>query len=204
MDRRMATEQVLETLQREQTRARYPDSEGYVERDGVRVHYEVFGNGSPTVLLLPTWSIVHSHAWKMQVPYLARHFRVITFDGRGNGLSDRPEEPEAYAEAEYAADAIAVLDATETERAFVVGPSMGGQRGLVLAADHPDRVEGAVFIGPAVPFAAQTPRARAATSFDAELDSYEGWAKYNRHYWLSDYAGFLSFFFSQIFTEPHA
>ena len=81
---------------------------------------------------------------------------------------------------------------------------MGGQRGLLLAANHPDRVEGAVFIGPAMPFAAQTPRARAATSFDDELDSYEGWAKYNRHYWLSDYAGFLSFFFSQIFTEPHS
>ena len=57
----------------EQTRARYPTSEGYVERDGVRVHYEVFGSGEPTVLLLPTWSIVHSRAWKMQVPYLARH-----------------------------------------------------------------------------------------------------------------------------------
>ena len=110
-----------------QTRARYPDSEGYIERDDVRVHYEVFGDGSPTVLLLPTWSIVHSHAWKMQVPYLARHFRVITFDPRGNGLSDRPEEPKAYAEAEFAADAIAVLDATDTDRAFVVGHSMGGQ-----------------------------------------------------------------------------
>ncbi len=187
-----------------QTRARYPDSEGYVERDDVRVHYEVFGDGSPTVLLLPTWSIVHSHAWKMQVPYLARHFRVITFDPRGNGLSDRPEEPKAYAEAEFAADAIAVLDATDTDRAFVVGHSMGGQRGLVLAAEHPDRVEGAVYIAPAMPFAAQTLRARAATSFDEELDAYEGWAKYNRHHWLSNYADFLSFFFSQIFTEPHS
>ena len=51
----------METIDRvgsEQTRARYPDSEGYVERDGVRVHYEVFGSGEPTVLLLPTWSIV--------------------------------------------------------------------------------------------------------------------------------------------------
>src|SRR2546421_11701484 len=99
----------METIDRvgsEQTRARYPDSEGYVERDGVRVHYEVFGSGEPTVLLLPTWSIVHSRAWKMQVPYLARHCRVLAFDGRGNGLSDRPEEPDAYAEEEYARDAI--------------------------------------------------------------------------------------------------
>jgi pimeloyl-ACP methyl ester carboxylesterase/predicted glycosyltransferase len=197
----------METTDRvgsEQTRARYPDSEGYVERDGVRVHYEVFGSGEPAVLLLPTWSIVHSRAWKMQVPYLARHCRVLTFDGRGNGLSDRPEKAEAYAEEEYAADALGVLDATETATAFVVGHSMGARRGLLLAADHPERIEGAVFIGPAVPLAVQTPRARAVSSFDEELDAYAGWAKYNRHHWLSDYADFLHFFFSQIFTEPHS
>src|SRR5882672_162164 len=118
---------MTETIDRvgsEQTRARYPDSDGYVERDGVRVHYEVFGSGEPTVLLLPTWSIVHSRIWKMQVPYLARHCRVITFDGRGNGLSGRPEERAAYAEDDFAADALAVFDATETERAFIVGFSM--------------------------------------------------------------------------------
>jgi pimeloyl-ACP methyl ester carboxylesterase/predicted glycosyltransferase len=187
-----------------QTRARDPDSAGFIERDGVRVHYEVFGSGEPTVLLLPTWSIVHSRAWKMQVPYLARHCRVLSFDGRGNGLSDRPEEPEAYAEEEYAADAIAVLDATGTQRAFVVGHSMGARRGLLLAADYAERVEGAVFIGPALPLAVQTARARAASSFDEELDAYEGWAKFNRHYWLENYADFLRFFFSQVFTEPHS
>ncbi len=188
----------------EQTRARYPDEQGYVERDGVRVHYEVYGSGEPTVLLLPTWSIVHSRAWKMQVHYLARHCRLITFDGRGNGLSDRPQEPEAYAEEEYAADALAVLDATGTERAFIVGHSMGARRGLLLAADHAARVEGAVFIAPAVPLAAQTPRARAVNTFDEELEVYDGWAKYNRHHWLNDFPDFLLFFFSQIFTEPHS
>src|ERR687884_1300757 len=108
----------LTAAAREQTRARYPDVEGFVERDGVRVFYEVYGEGEPTVVLLPTWSIVHSRVWKMQIPYLARHARVIAFDGRGNGRSDRPEEPEAYAETEFAADALAVLDATETARAY--------------------------------------------------------------------------------------
>ena len=63
-------------------RARYPDQEGFIERNGVRIFYEVFGTGDPTVLLLPTWSIIHSRIWKAQVPYLARHCRVITFDGR--------------------------------------------------------------------------------------------------------------------------
>src|SRR5262245_45712043 len=127
-------------------RARQPDRDGYVERDGVKVYYELFGAGKPTVLLLPTWSVIHSRHWKMQVPYLARPCSVRTFDGRGNGRSDRPTEPEAYAEREFAADAIAVMDATETDRAIIVGFSMGAQRGLVLAAEHPERVEGAVFI----------------------------------------------------------
>ncbi|HYV02193.1 MAG TPA: alpha/beta fold hydrolase, partial [Actinomycetota bacterium] len=77
-------------------RARYPDTDGYALRDGVKLFYEVFGEGEPTVLLLPTWSIVHSRHWKMQVPYLAQHFRVVTFDGRGNGRSDRPTAAEAY------------------------------------------------------------------------------------------------------------
>jgi pimeloyl-ACP methyl ester carboxylesterase len=197
----------VETIDRvgsEQTRARDPDSEGYVERDGVRTFYEVYGAGEPTVVLLPTWSIVHSRVWKMQVPYLARHCRVITFDGRGNGKSDRPDDPAAYAEEEYAADALAVLDATRTERAFIVGYSMGAQRALLLAAGHPERVEGIVFIAPAVPLSVQTPRARAALSFDERLEQYDGWEKYNRHYWLADFPGFLEHFFTQIFNEPHS
>src|SRR2546421_9895500 len=111
-------------------RARYPDTEGYVDRDGVKIFYEVFGSGEPTVLLLPTWSIVHSRVWKMQVPYLARHARVVTFDGRGNGRSDRPSGAEAYAETEFAADAVAVMDATATERAIIVGESAGAGRGV--------------------------------------------------------------------------
>ena len=76
-------------------RAKEPDLDGYVERDGVKVFYEVFGSGEPTILLFPAWSIVHSRIWKMQVPYLARHYRV-TFDGRGNGRSDRPPTAAAY------------------------------------------------------------------------------------------------------------
>jgi pimeloyl-ACP methyl ester carboxylesterase len=79
-------------------RACQPTRDGYAEREGVKVFYEVFGDGDPTVLLLPTWSIVHSRHWKAQVAYLARHVRVVTFDGRGNGRSDRPATAEAYAD----------------------------------------------------------------------------------------------------------
>ena len=77
----------------EQSRARYPDEEGFIERDGVRIFWESYGEGEQTVLFLPTWTLVHSRVWKAQIPYFARHFRVITFDPRGNGRSDRPAEP---------------------------------------------------------------------------------------------------------------
>src|ERR671924_1295424 len=202
MDRSVAVE--LTAHRREQTRARYPDEEGYVERDGVRLFYEVYGEGEPTVLLLPTWSIIHSRQWKMQIPYLARHCRVVTFDGRGNGKSDRPAEPEAYDEHEFAADAITVMDATDTGQAVIVGFSMGGQRGLILAAEHPERVAAAAFIGPSFPGGGEPLRERWEYSFDEEYDTDEGWAKFNRHYWLRDYAGFVEFFMSKIFTEPHS
>ena len=54
----------------------------------MRIFYEVYGSDGPAVFLLPTWSIIHSRHWKLQIPYLARHFRVLTFDGRGSGRSD--------------------------------------------------------------------------------------------------------------------
>jgi pimeloyl-ACP methyl ester carboxylesterase len=187
----------------EQTRARYPDAEGYVERDGVRLFWERYGDGEPTVLLLPTWSIVHSRHWKAQIPYLARHFRVLTFDGRGNGRSDRPAGAAAYTEREFAADALAVMDATGTRRAVVAGVSCGALWATVLAADHPDRVAGLVAIGPAVGLAPPHPE-RAVHSFLEPLDTDDGWARYNQHYWLRDYRGFLEFFFGHCLTEPHS
>ncbi|HEX3205715.1 MAG TPA: alpha/beta hydrolase, partial [Propionibacteriaceae bacterium] len=160
--------------------------------------------GEPTVLLLPTWSLLHSRQWKMQVPYLARHCRVVTFDGRGNGRSDRPTTPEAYAETEFMADAIAVMDATQTERAVIVSFSLGAQRGLLLAANHPERVEAAAFVGPTYPGGGHPRPERTVYSWEDELDSDEGWAKYNKHYWLRDYRGFVDFFLSTMFPEPHS
>src|SRR5215211_1383530 len=183
-------------------RAREPDAEGYVDRGGVKLHYEVFGNGRPTVFLLPTWSIVHSRFWKAQVPYLSRHSRVLTFDGRGNGRSDRPTAAEAYTEQEFAADAVAVMDATGTRRAVLVALSCGALWSTLLAADHPDRVDGVVYLGPAVGLAPPHPE-RAVHSFLEPLDTDEGWAMYNQHYWLRDYRGFLEFF-SRCLTEPHS
>ncbi len=187
---------------REQSRARYPDAEGYAERDGVRIFWERYGDGEPTVLLLPTWSVVHSRSWKLQIPYLARHCRVVTFDGRGNGRSDRPAGAEANSTDEFAADALAVMDATATERATLVSLSCGALWGTILAANHPERVDGIVYICPAVRLAPGHPERD--VPFDEPLDTDEGWAKYNTYYWKRDYRGFLEFFFPKCFNEPHS
>src|SRR5438128_3137871 len=149
----------------EQTRARYPDRSGHIERDGVRVFWELYGERDPTILFLPTWSIIHSRTWKAQIPYFARHCRALTFDGRGNGRSDRPPDPEAYREEEFAADATAVMGATDTERPVLVSLSRGAERSLLLGAQHPDRVAGMVFIAPAVPLPPSAPRANAEREF---------------------------------------
>jgi pimeloyl-ACP methyl ester carboxylesterase/predicted glycosyltransferase len=202
MDRPVAVE--LTAPPSEQTRALYPDESGYVERDGVKVYYEVYGAGEPTVLLLPTWSLIHSRHWKMQIPYLARHCRVVTFDGRGNGRSDRPQDPEAYDERQFAADALAVMDKTKTGRAVIVGFSLGGQRGLLLAAEQPERIEGAVFIGPSFVGGGEPLPERTVYDFDTEYETYEGWAKHNRFHWLRDYRDWVEFFISKMFTEPHS
>ena len=178
-------------------RAREPDYEGAVERDGVRVGYCVYGAGEPAILLLTSWAIVHARQWKAQVPYLARRFRVITVEGRGNGRADRPGTAEAYSDREYVDDAVAVLDATGVQRAVVVGLSLGGRHALQLAAWYPERAAGVVAIGAALPWPVPP-------DFDEPKDSYQGWGKANRHYWLADYRGWVEFFMSQVFTEPHS
>jgi len=193
----------LTRLATEQTRARHPDEEGFVERGGVRVRWERHGDGEPTLLLLPAWSIIHSRQWKAQVPYLARHYRVLTFDPRGNGRSDRPPTAGAYDDAQYVADAVAVLDATGTREAVLVGLSRGGRWAVELAAARPERVLGAMLIDAGLPFMAPLPREQ-NNSFDEELDRSDGWTKFNRHYWLREYRDFLEFFASQAFSEPHS
>ncbi len=174
---------VMDRSGREQTRARYPDETGYIVRDGVRVSWERYGDGSPTILLMPTWSIFHSRHWKLQIPYLARHFRVLSFDGRGNGRSDRPTNIAAYADTEFVADAVAVMDATGTDRAVAAGLSMGAGFAVRLAVEHPDRVIGLCLFGSTIPVNDRKP-SDPDVGPDADFDEVEaddeGWAQVQR------------------------
>ena len=171
-----------------------------MERDGVRIAYEACGSTGPAVVFIPSWAIVHQRQWKAQVPYLARHARVVTFDPRGNGRSDRPESPAAYSDREAAGDAVAVMDALGLERAALVGLSGGVGPALIVAAEHPQRVDAVVAMGASVPLATQP----YDVDFEAVYDRPQGWERYTRHSWLTDYPGFLEWFVTMVFTEPHS
>jgi pimeloyl-ACP methyl ester carboxylesterase/predicted glycosyltransferase len=176
-----------------------------VVRDGVRLAYEVFGSqNSPTVLLLPTWSIIPSRFWKAQVGYLARRYRVVTFDGRGSGRSGRPLGAAAYTNGEYAKDTLAVMDASGTDRAVLVSLSCGAAWSVHVAADNGDRVLGLFTIAPSCGFPISRPE-RTFVPWGSRVDVHEGWATYNKYHWLEDdYDAFLRFFFDQMFSEPHS
>jgi pimeloyl-ACP methyl ester carboxylesterase len=187
-------------------RACLPAADGFVERpDGVRIAYEVFGAGEPTIVMLPSSPIVHSRQWKAQVPFLSRSYRVVTYDGRGNGRSDRPTDPDLYEEARIVGDLEAVLDATGTRAAVLVGLcSDGVWRAIELASSRPARVLGIVAFAVGVPLLSPPHPWRGLATFDEEQSSYEGWAKENGHYWSRDYPGFVDFFFHAITSEPHS
>ncbi len=187
-------------------RAREPDEQGHVVRDGVRIGYESFGDGDVTVVFAPVDLIVHSRMWKAQVPYLARHFRVVTIDPRGNGASDRPTDPAAYDDLEYVADTIAVMDHLGVERAVMVGVCYSAWQTLICASLHPDRAAGVVAIAPWAKDGTPPVRDRrgAAAHFEDELPSYDGWEKYNRNYWLQDWPAFADFFFGEICNTAHS
>jgi pimeloyl-ACP methyl ester carboxylesterase/predicted glycosyltransferase len=193
----------------EQTRARYPDDEGFVERDGQRLFYEIYGEGGETIFLLPTWSLVHSRYWKMQIHYLARHFRVLAMDGLGNGRSDRCRDPRRYAPSEFARDCLAVMDASGTERAVMASLSTGAQYQLELARLAPERVVGAVFLGPLFPYtpshmsALMHPRAP-SLSQTLHLPSPIWWAHMGPTHWRQDYRGCAEWFVSRSLPEPHS
>jgi pimeloyl-ACP methyl ester carboxylesterase len=108
-----------------------------LDRDGVKIHYEVSGAG-PALILTHGYSST-AEMWAGQIAPLAEHFKVVTWDMRGHGRSDYPEDPAAYSEAATVADMAALLDAVGAKEAVVGGLSLGGYMSLAFHATHPGR-----------------------------------------------------------------
>lgn len=175
----------------------------HTTRAGSRIGYRISGTGSRVILLFSAWQIVHSAAWRAQVPALSQHARVITVDCLGNGRSDRPDETARYHPSELVADALAVLDAENARTCLVGGFSYGGHLAALTAARHPDRVGAAMLLAPSAPFGPSNP-ALTSENFTARRETPIGWQKYNLHYWRSNYADFADYFMHQVFPAPRS
>lgn len=137
---------------------RAPKRSGTLEANGVDLWYEVWGAGSP--LLLIEGMAVASWMWERQIPDFEDHFTTIAYDLRGSGRSAKPPGP--YSIAQMGEDAAALMDALELPRADVLGVSMGGFIAEELALRWPERVRRLVLVSTSaggathVPMTAQT------------------------------------------------
>lgn len=105
--------------------------------NGIDIYYESHGEGRPLVLIsgigYTNWQ------WHRMLPFLARHFQVITFDNRGVGQSDRPAGP--YTAHMLAADTVGLLDALGIGQVAILGHSMGGFIAQAIALEFPHKVD---------------------------------------------------------------
>jgi len=115
-----------------------------LDRDGVRLYYEVHGEG-PALILTHGYSAT-SQMWAGQIDPLAPHFKVVTWDMRGHGQSDYPQDQGAYSEEATVADMAALLDAVDARDAVVGGLSLGGYMSLAFHATHPERTRALLII----------------------------------------------------------
>ena len=115
-----------------------------LNRDGVNIYYEVHGEGPP--ILLSHGFSATSQMWRGQVAPFSKHYKLITWDMRGHGQSDYPQDPAAYSEAATVADMAAILDAVGEPSAIIGGLSLGGYMSLAFHLAHPQRTRALLII----------------------------------------------------------
>ena len=118
-------------------------TEQFVTVGGLRLHLLDWGTlGRPPVMLLHGMA-VHARSWDHNALAWRDALHVVALDQRGHGDSDRPppDAAEPYTTAAFSADVLRVADALGWGRFSIVGQSMGGNNGMYLAAEHPERID---------------------------------------------------------------
>ncbi|HEX6947789.1 MAG TPA: alpha/beta fold hydrolase [Acidimicrobiia bacterium] len=187
-------------------RAALPHTEGAVTSDGLDIFYEVYGDGDTTLFLIPPAPITHSRIWKAQIPFLARHHRVVTFDARGNGKSGRTADPDAHRTEANVGDMLAVLDATVTEQAVLIAHCHTNWWAVSFTHAHRERVLGLVAIEPGVPYLGRPHQhwLDTAPRWGEAIEDPQGWELYNRQVIVERHRDWVEFFFREQLVEPHS
>ncbi len=115
----------------------------YVQAGDVSLYYEVYGEGAPVLFI--SGSGCDHHFWHNQIEALSPYFKIIAFDNRGIGLSDKPESP--YSVFEMAEDTARLLEALAIHPVHVVGHALGGFIAQELALNYPGYVDRLVLAG---------------------------------------------------------
>ena len=128
----------------------------YADSEGVRIYYDVVGDGPPLVLLHGFG--VSGDAWHTggHVDALSSDFQVITMDARGHGRSDKPHDLAAYSLPKRVRDVTSVLDTAGVETSYFLGYSLGGITGFGLCKYAPERFRLAIVLG-ASPYTERLP-----------------------------------------------
>jgi pimeloyl-ACP methyl ester carboxylesterase len=116
--------------------------------DGVDLHYEVWGAGDPTLLSIPAWAdSVESMHWIE--PLTAEGIRIVAYDRRGTGRSDKPTPTDDnYTVERLTADAVGLADSLEAGRLIALAGFEAAHQAVRLAAERPEQVAGLVLMGP--------------------------------------------------------
>ena len=112
--------------------------------NGVNLYYEISGPEQGEPLILNNGVFMNTASWLFQTPELARRYRLITYDMRGQGQSEHPEG--GYSLEQHAEDLAALMDALRIPKAHMVGTSYGGELNLVMGLRYPERCQTLVII----------------------------------------------------------
>lgn len=118
-----------------------------IERDGVRIYAEEVGAGGGTPVLFSHGFCATGRMFASTVAALAPTRRCLTWDLRGHGRSDHPDDDARYSVGESVDDMLAILDAAAIEQAVLLGHSLGGYLSLELQRLHPERVAALILVG---------------------------------------------------------
>lgn len=114
-----------------------------VKANNIELYYEELGEGDP-IIFVHGWMEDNS-MWNSQIDYFSREHRVIAYDQRGHGRSDKPQK--GYSMQTLSDDLYFFAQSLNIERFTLVGHSMGGMTAMVFTLDHPEKVSKLVLIG---------------------------------------------------------